>query len=178
MKVFVIDDFKPYIHFLKRNMPHLMKREDVNFCYFDDSIEALKAIKKEKPSVIITDMAMPKMDGYAFIENIREVYHPVIVVVSILCNIKNISVDFKVQKPLVDFTEFIETINQAIELAKEQMIYETLNDTDCSLENEKFLNSAIYTLTDTISKDEKKDRAKVEQKNSKIKKFLFNLFKV
>ncbi|MCT4604486.1 MAG: response regulator [Marinisporobacter sp.] len=178
MKVFIIDDFKPYIHFLKKNMPHLMKREDISFYYFDDSIRALQAIKKERPRVIITDMTMPKMDGYRFIEKIREEYDPIIVVVSILRHIKNISVDFKVQKPLVNLAEFINTIDEAIELAKKRMLYEAWNDTDCSLENEKLLKSAIYTLTDAVTKDEKKERLEVDKKNRKVKEFLFNLFKV
>ena len=33
--------------------------------------EALEAIEKEKPVLIVTDILMPKMDGYAFIQKLR-----------------------------------------------------------------------------------------------------------
>ena len=34
--------------------------------------EALTAIKKVHPDVLICDLAMPEMDGYAFLENVRD----------------------------------------------------------------------------------------------------------
>ncbi|MCP4139364.1 MAG: response regulator [Chloroflexi bacterium] len=33
--------------------------------------EALEIIAKERPALIITDILMPKMDGYAFVQNLR-----------------------------------------------------------------------------------------------------------
>ncbi len=33
--------------------------------------EALDVLKKERPSLIITDILMPKMDGYAFVQQLR-----------------------------------------------------------------------------------------------------------
>ncbi|MDX1378993.1 MAG: response regulator [Anaerolineales bacterium] len=33
--------------------------------------EALEVIKKQKPALIITDILMPKMDGYAFVQKLR-----------------------------------------------------------------------------------------------------------
>jgi len=37
-----------------------------------DGIEALEIYKKEKPSLIITDINLPKLDGLSFIEEIRK----------------------------------------------------------------------------------------------------------
>lgn len=33
--------------------------------------EALESIKEKRPALIITDILMPKMDGYAFVQNLR-----------------------------------------------------------------------------------------------------------
>jgi len=33
--------------------------------------EALEAIKKQRPALIVTDILMPKMDGYAFVQKLR-----------------------------------------------------------------------------------------------------------
>ena len=33
--------------------------------------EALEAIEKERPALIVTDILMPKMDGYAFVQKLR-----------------------------------------------------------------------------------------------------------
>ena len=37
-----------------------------------DGVSALEALKREKPDVIITDVNMPRLDGLAFIEALRQ----------------------------------------------------------------------------------------------------------
>ena len=34
--------------------------------------EALEMIKEKRPALIITDILMPKMDGYAFVQTLRK----------------------------------------------------------------------------------------------------------
>lgn len=39
-----------------------------------NGVEALEMVAKFKPGLIITDILMPKMDGYAFVQNLRSNY--------------------------------------------------------------------------------------------------------
>jgi DNA-binding response OmpR family regulator len=66
-KILVIDD-EPNICMLLENF--LSKKYDV-ICQ-DDGIEALRWLESNLPDLIICDIQMPNMDGYIFLEKLRQ----------------------------------------------------------------------------------------------------------
>ncbi|MGD0633025.1 MAG: response regulator [Beijerinckiaceae bacterium] len=43
-----------------------------NVLQAEDGVHGLEVLAEQKPDVIITDINMPRMDGFSFIENVRE----------------------------------------------------------------------------------------------------------
>ena len=66
-KILVIDD-EPSICILLENF--LSKRYEITFEY--DGLEALRWLESNLPDLIICDIHMPIMDGYLFLEKLRQ----------------------------------------------------------------------------------------------------------
>ncbi len=49
-----------------------LKREKISITHFDNGIEGLNAIKKERPDAVILDVMLPGMNGFEILRNIRE----------------------------------------------------------------------------------------------------------
>jgi len=66
--VLVVDD-EPHITQLLKN---LLELEGIKVETASNVADAMALVEKEKPSLIITDMMMPDMDGYSFIRQLRK----------------------------------------------------------------------------------------------------------
>lgn len=69
-KVMIVDD-DPITQKLVKSF--LMKNKFQVASYLDP-VEALDAVRKENPDLIILDLMMPKMTGYEFLDNLK-IYH-------------------------------------------------------------------------------------------------------
>jgi chemosensory pili system protein ChpA (sensor histidine kinase/response regulator) len=65
--VLVVDDSIT----VRRVTQRLLKREGFRVALASDGLQALEALQLEKPSVVLTDIEMPRMDGFDLVRNIR-----------------------------------------------------------------------------------------------------------
>ncbi len=66
-KVMVVDDDLNIRLVLK----YRLEREGYQVLLAEDGVDALEKVKAEKPDLIILDLTMPRMDGFGFLEEIR-----------------------------------------------------------------------------------------------------------
>lgn len=67
-RIFVVDDEKQICALLKR----LLEREGHDVTAFDRPEDALAAVERERPDLLVTDLMMPVMSGLELIERVRE----------------------------------------------------------------------------------------------------------
>jgi len=48
-----------------------LKKEGFDVVFVRDGVEALQAIEKKMPDLILLDLVMPNMDGFVFLEKLR-----------------------------------------------------------------------------------------------------------
>jgi chemosensory pili system protein ChpA (sensor histidine kinase/response regulator) len=65
--VLVVDDSIT----VRRVTQRLLKREGFRVALAADGLQALEVLRLEKPSVVLTDIEMPRMDGFDLVRNIR-----------------------------------------------------------------------------------------------------------
>ncbi len=68
MKVLIVDDIETNRKLLRVNL----QSEGIETCEATDGVEALAALKYEKTDLIISDILMPHMDGYALCRKVRQ----------------------------------------------------------------------------------------------------------
>ncbi|NPV78096.1 MAG: response regulator transcription factor [Anaerolineae bacterium] len=78
IKLFIVDDhilFRKGLTSLILDMPEFCVAGEA-----EDGIEALKKIRETKPDIVLLDVNMPKMDGIATLKALRELEHPLKIV--------------------------------------------------------------------------------------------------
>jgi chemosensory pili system protein ChpA (sensor histidine kinase/response regulator) len=65
--VLVVDDSIT----VRRVTQRLLKREGFRVALANDGLHALEVLQQEKPAVVLTDIEMPRMDGFDLVRNIR-----------------------------------------------------------------------------------------------------------
>jgi chemosensory pili system protein ChpA (sensor histidine kinase/response regulator) len=65
--VLVVDDSIT----VRRVTQRLLKREGFRVALANDGLHALEVLAKEKPAVVLSDIEMPRMDGFDLVRNIR-----------------------------------------------------------------------------------------------------------
>ncbi len=65
--VLVVDDSIT----VRRVTQRLLKREGYRVALASDGLQALERLQEEKPTVVLTDIEMPRMDGFDLVRNIR-----------------------------------------------------------------------------------------------------------
>jgi chemosensory pili system protein ChpA (sensor histidine kinase/response regulator) len=65
--VLVVDDSIT----VRRVTQRLLKREGYRVALAGDGLQALEKLQEEKPSVVLSDIEMPRMDGFDLLRNIR-----------------------------------------------------------------------------------------------------------
>ncbi|MDD4943777.1 MAG: response regulator, partial [Rhodoferax sp.] len=80
--VLVVDDSIT----VRRVTQRLLKREGFRVSLASDGLQALEVLQVEKPAVVLTDIEMPRMDGFDLVRNIRGDAHlkdlPIIMITS------------------------------------------------------------------------------------------------
>jgi chemosensory pili system protein ChpA (sensor histidine kinase/response regulator) len=80
--VLVVDDSIT----VRRVTQRLLKREGFRVALANDGLHALEVLAQEKPNVVLSDIEMPRMDGFDLVRNIRNDVHlrdlPVIMITS------------------------------------------------------------------------------------------------
>jgi CheY-like chemotaxis protein len=66
-RIMVVDDDQNIRLVLK----YRLEKEGYHVLLAGDGVDALEKVKAEKPDLIILDLAMPRMDGFGFLEEIR-----------------------------------------------------------------------------------------------------------
>jgi chemosensory pili system protein ChpA (sensor histidine kinase/response regulator) len=56
---------------VRRVTQRLLKREGYRVALANDGLHALEKLQEEKPTVVLSDIEMPRMDGFDFVRNIR-----------------------------------------------------------------------------------------------------------
>jgi len=75
----IVDDEEALLHLLS----HALQGQDYGILTFTDPLKALEAIKTKMPSVIITDLKMPGMDGLTLLEHAKSINpHVQVIVIS------------------------------------------------------------------------------------------------
>lgn len=67
-KILIVDDERDFVELMK------MRLESAGFTVVcaHNGAEALNKTLKEKPDLIVLDIAMPEVDGYTFVKRLRE----------------------------------------------------------------------------------------------------------
>ncbi len=126
----------------------------------ENGLVGLEVFKEKKPHVILTDLTMPEMDGYEFVEELLKVSpKSKIIVVSAhgyeenIIKFKNMGVVGFIQKP-VDFTYLVKSLIKAIDKLESELISSNSKDI-------VFENKTLEKLNDI-----KKSGEKIELVNS------------
>lgn len=77
-KILVVDDEKNIVDIIKYNL----KKEGYNVLTATDGEQAIEINENEKPDLILLDIMMPKLDGYAACRKIREKYDTPIIMLT------------------------------------------------------------------------------------------------
>ena len=56
---------------VRRVTQRLLKREGYRVTLASDGLDALEKLQEEKPTVVLSDIEMPRMDGFDLVRNIR-----------------------------------------------------------------------------------------------------------
>ena len=102
--VLVVDDSIT----VRRVTQRLLKREGYRVAMAADGLQALERLQEEKPAVVLSDIEMPRMDGFDLARNIRADEHlrdlPIIMITSRIAekhreHAKELGVDHYLGKP-------------------------------------------------------------------------------
>lgn len=77
-RILVVDDEKNIVDIIKYNL----KKEGYEVMTAGDGEEALRLNEKFKPDIILLDIMMPKLDGYAVCRKVREKYDTPIIMLT------------------------------------------------------------------------------------------------
>jgi len=75
-KILVVDDDCNF----RSLIAHILKDEDYSVSTAEDGIVALRMLKSEQCSILITDINMPNMDGIELFNNVKRLYPQITVI--------------------------------------------------------------------------------------------------
>lgn len=130
------------------------KLENVYIKCFSDPFQALEEIVNEKYDIVITDNAMPQLEGMELIDRILKRYKPHIILVSVMARLiaQKKEVDYFFNKPvrLDQLCETIEDILEKVELKKEEAIKYAIDnllfDIHCMGKDRIFVEEVVRNL--------------------------------
>src|SRR5215204_3150014 len=109
-RVLVVDDDPSMVAVLQQ----LLGEEGFEVSSALDGREALNEITKLKPDLVVTDIMMPRLDGLAFAQKLREQGHktPVVLMSAVYDDIDVPGVRF-IPKPF-DIDQFVQVVHRAV----------------------------------------------------------------
>ena len=77
-KILIIDDSQ----FTRVNLSKFLKQNNYEIFEAENGVTGLEAVQKHRPDCIISDLLMPEMDGYAFLEHLnkKNIKIPIIII--------------------------------------------------------------------------------------------------
>lgn len=154
-----------------------LEKLDVSVEGFTNPIEAYESIKKNRQELIITDNSMPNIDGVELAERILDIYNPVMVLVSVVCDqiqsFYNVDLlfDYIFQKPL----EYEEFRHEMAKIIKDIEAYKIVNSIE--IKDKLFLKNVASILFDQqddvglytkISEEMQKDKSTIRKRLNRI----------
>ncbi|MCK5208875.1 MAG: response regulator [Cyclobacteriaceae bacterium] len=113
MKILIIDDST----FQRNLIKNCINKSENEIIEAGDGEEGLEMIEKHNPDCVISDILMPKIDGFAFLKILHEKNHPVPVIIvssNIQSPAKNLCLmygaKFFLNKP-IDKEKLVEALN-------------------------------------------------------------------
>ncbi len=173
IKAAVIDDDRYTVQAIKKCLEKLELLDRIDS--FTDPILALENIEQTQYELIITDNTMPVIDGIELAERVLEIYKPVLILVSVVCNQVKTKFngeelfDYIFQKPLdyeeftMEIAEIIKSLEQAeitpkIDIKDKLLVDQIIN----TLSHEE--NEHIYQkLSEELYKDESTIRRRLNR---------------
>ncbi|AFL98771.1 response regulator with CheY-like receiver domain and winged-helix DNA-binding domain [Desulfitobacterium dehalogenans ATCC 51507] len=67
MKIMLVDDERS----IQKAVEYIVRENGYQFCYVDNGLEALAVFTRESPDLLILDVMLPGLDGFAVCEKIR-----------------------------------------------------------------------------------------------------------
>jgi len=67
LTVLTVDDSKT----MRQMLMHALSKAGFNVVQAEDGVEGLQVLSHSNPDAIVTDINMPRMDGFGFIEGVR-----------------------------------------------------------------------------------------------------------
>jgi len=109
-RVLVVDDDPSMLAVLQQ----LLGEEGFEVIYALDGREALNEITKHEPDLVVTDIMMPRLDGLAFAQKLREQGHktPVVLMSAVYDDVDLPGVRF-IPKPF-DIDQFVQVVHRAV----------------------------------------------------------------
>ncbi len=71
MNLMIVDDSPAMRKMIIRDLVEIRNREDDNYFEAEDGLEAIKVLNTNKVDIVFVDWNMPRLDGLAFVQNIR-----------------------------------------------------------------------------------------------------------
>ena len=75
MKILIVDDMEDFLYMVET----ILKENGYEVVTAKDGIEALDKLKEESMDMIISDILMPRMDGYQFCRECKKDPHLVVI---------------------------------------------------------------------------------------------------
>lgn len=150
IRVAVVDDNSMFVEIL---LEVLGRIENVVVKGFTNSEQALYEVTRDKYDIIVTDNAMPKIDGLLLAEKVKSVYNPHMILVSVIADKLGAELfDYKLRKPL-DFNLLFEAINDLVyrinekkKIAVDYIINELLLDIEVAGKEKILLEQTLRSL--------------------------------
>ena len=112
LEILIVDDEPEIRRFAKEAL------SDASVTEASDGKEAFDAICERRPDLVITDIRMPKMDGYTLLSNVRELFPdlPVLAISGFVNEAETEGHDFNgfIEKGAIDLHEFRQTIGKTV----------------------------------------------------------------
>ena len=125
-KVLVVDD-EPAIRML---LQAILSQEGYEVDTASDGVEGLKAVRAELPDVVLLDLAMPNLDGWHFLEELRKVglrSRVRVIIVSAMTDVESMQrsdaegVAERIAKPF-DAGAIVRAVEAAVQEAPEEIL--------------------------------------------------------
>ena len=97
IEILIVDDDPAYRHLISA----VLEANDFSVTTAENGEEALETLKTYKPNLIVSDLMMPKVDGYELINMVRnnpETKHIPVILLTEVASPKDISYGYETQK--------------------------------------------------------------------------------
>lgn len=91
MKIMLVDDERS----IQKAVEYIVRENGYQFCYVDNGLEALEVFAGESPDLLILDVMLPGLDGFAVCEKIRSFSDVPIIFLSAKGDIVDKGIGFK-----------------------------------------------------------------------------------